>query len=95
MQHVEHLVAEGLLLAHLHRLGAARRLVNTTDRMFTLATSPGRFATFVRTQIVPRVMPLLVRIPAVPRFMFRTVSQTMITYCYGPLGSGTAGQAPT
>ena len=74
------------------RIGFARRLVNTTDRMFTLATSPGGFATFVRTRIVPRVMPLLVRIPAVPRFMFRTVSQTMITYRNGPLGSGTAGQ---
>jgi hypothetical protein len=74
------------------RIGFARRLVNTTDRMFTLATSPGGFATFVRTRIVPRVMPLLVRIPAVPRFMFRTVSQTMITYRNGPLGAGTAGQ---
>jgi 2-polyprenyl-6-methoxyphenol hydroxylase-like FAD-dependent oxidoreductase len=74
------------------RIGFARRLVNTTDRMFTLATSPGGFATFVRTRIVPRIMPLLVRIPAVPRFMFRTVSQTMITYRNGPLGSGKAGQ---
>ncbi len=73
------------------RIGFARRLVNTTDRMFTLATSPGGFATFVRTRIVPRVMPLLVRIPAVPRFMFRTVSQTMITYRNGPLGSGIGG----
>jgi 2-polyprenyl-6-methoxyphenol hydroxylase-like FAD-dependent oxidoreductase len=74
------------------RIGFARRLVNTTDRMFTLATSPGGFATYVRTRIVPRVMPLLVRIPAVPRFMFRTVSQTMITYRNGPLGSGVAGR---
>jgi hypothetical protein len=74
------------------RMPFALRLVNTTDRMFTLATSPGRFARFVRTRIVPRVMPLLVRIPAVPRFMFRTVSQTMITYRNGPLGSGKAGQ---
>jgi 2-polyprenyl-6-methoxyphenol hydroxylase-like FAD-dependent oxidoreductase len=74
------------------RIGFARRLVNTTDRMFTLLTSPGRLATFVRTQVTPRLMPLLVRIPAVPRFMFRTVSQTMITYRNGPLGSGVAGQ---
>jgi 2-polyprenyl-6-methoxyphenol hydroxylase-like FAD-dependent oxidoreductase len=74
------------------RIGFARRLVNTTDRMFTLATSPGGFATFVRTRIVPRVMPLLVRMPMVPRFMFRTVSQTMITYRNGPLGCGSAGR---
>jgi 2-polyprenyl-6-methoxyphenol hydroxylase-like FAD-dependent oxidoreductase len=74
------------------RMPFAQRLVNTTDRMFTLATSPGRFARFVRTIIVPRVMPIAVRIPAVPPFMFRTVSQTMITYRNGPLGSGRAGR---
>ncbi len=70
----------------------ALRLVNTTDRMFTLATSPGRFAKFVRTRLVPRAMPLIVRLSAVQRLMFRTVSQTMISYRNGPLGSGKAGR---
>ena len=73
------------------RIAFARRLVATTDRLFTLATSRSRFASFVRTKIVPRVAPLLVRFSAVRRFMFRTVSQTMIHYRPSPLSVGAAG----
>jgi 2-polyprenyl-6-methoxyphenol hydroxylase-like FAD-dependent oxidoreductase len=73
------------------RIGFARRLVATTDRAFTLATSQGRLAGFVRTRLAPIVMPALFSVKAVRRFAFRTVSQTMINYRGGPLSRGTAG----
>jgi 2-polyprenyl-6-methoxyphenol hydroxylase-like FAD-dependent oxidoreductase len=74
------------------RLPFARKLVQTTDRGFSLVSSGGRFAEFVRTRIAPLVLPVVARIPAAPEFMFRTMSQTMISYRDGPLSSGKAGQ---
>jgi 2-polyprenyl-6-methoxyphenol hydroxylase-like FAD-dependent oxidoreductase len=74
------------------RIGFARRLVATTDRAFTLATSQGGFAAFVRTHIVPIVFPVIFRFEAVRRFAFRTVSQTIINYRGRPLSRGTAGR---
>jgi 2-polyprenyl-6-methoxyphenol hydroxylase-like FAD-dependent oxidoreductase len=73
------------------RIAFAQRLVATTDRLFTLATAQGKLAAFVRTKIVPRLAPLLLRIAAVQRFMFRTVSQLVIEYRDSPLSSGIAG----
>jgi hypothetical protein len=73
------------------RIAFARKLVATTDRVFTFVTKPGDFAGFVRTRVVPLVAPTLVRIPAVRRFMFRTVSQTAITYRDSALSEGSVG----
>jgi 2-polyprenyl-6-methoxyphenol hydroxylase-like FAD-dependent oxidoreductase len=39
------------------RIAFARRLVNTTDRVFTLATAEGRIADLIRTRIVPVLIP--------------------------------------
>jgi 2-polyprenyl-6-methoxyphenol hydroxylase-like FAD-dependent oxidoreductase len=74
------------------RIGFARRLVATTDQAFTLATSLGGFAAFVRTHLVPIVFPVIFKFEAVRRFAFRTVSQIMINYRGSPLSRGTAGQ---
>jgi 2-polyprenyl-6-methoxyphenol hydroxylase-like FAD-dependent oxidoreductase len=73
------------------RLPFARRLVSTTDRAFTLATAEGRFADFIRTRVVPVVLPAAVRFDAWRRWMFLTVSQISINYRAGPLSSGKAG----
>jgi 2-polyprenyl-6-methoxyphenol hydroxylase-like FAD-dependent oxidoreductase len=73
------------------RIGFARRLVATTDQAFTLATSQGGFAAFVRTHLVPIIFPVIFKFEAVRRFAFRTVSQTMINYRGRPLSRGTAG----
>jgi hypothetical protein len=73
------------------RIAFARRLVATTDRAFVVATSSGRLARFVRVRIVPRVLPALVRFSAVRRLMFRTVSQTAISYRESSLSVGKAG----
>jgi 2-polyprenyl-6-methoxyphenol hydroxylase-like FAD-dependent oxidoreductase len=73
------------------RIAFARRLVATTDRLFTIATARGRLAAIVRTKLFPRLAPLLLRVGAVRRFMFRTVSQIVIAYRDSPLSSGAAG----
>jgi 2-polyprenyl-6-methoxyphenol hydroxylase-like FAD-dependent oxidoreductase len=62
------------------RLAFARRLVATTDRAFTVITSRGRRARWVRLSVAPRVIPILVSLKPVRRLMFRTISQTTIHY---------------
>jgi 2-polyprenyl-6-methoxyphenol hydroxylase-like FAD-dependent oxidoreductase len=73
------------------RMAFARRLVATTDRGFTIATSPTARARVVRTRILPRVLPALVRLPSVRRLFFRTVSQIAISYRGQPLSAGKVG----
>ena len=73
------------------RIGFAQRLVATTDRGFMLVTKQSRTAEFVRTRIVPRVLPLLFRFPPTRRFMFRTVSQIVVNYRESALSVGAAG----
>ena len=60
------------------RIGFARRLVATTDRAFVAATSSGGLARFIRTQVAPRLVPLVARTTGAPKTLFRTVSQTAI-----------------
>ena len=74
------------------RIGFARRLVATTDRVFSFVTAEGRIADIVRTRIAPRADPDGHRIRA--RFasiIFRTVSQITLNYRGGPLSVGSAG----
>jgi 2-polyprenyl-6-methoxyphenol hydroxylase-like FAD-dependent oxidoreductase len=73
------------------RIGFARRLVASTDRAFTFATSQGRLAAFVRMYLAPIVIPTAFKLDAVRRFAFRTVSQTAINYRNSPLSRGSAG----
>jgi 2-polyprenyl-6-methoxyphenol hydroxylase-like FAD-dependent oxidoreductase len=73
------------------RIGFARRLVATTDRVFTMATAQGRLADVIRTRIVPVVFPILTKFKAWREFMFRTVSQVAISYRRCPLSEGRAG----
>jgi 2-polyprenyl-6-methoxyphenol hydroxylase-like FAD-dependent oxidoreductase len=73
------------------RIAFARRLVATTDRVFILAISRGSIARFVRTRIVPLLVPVLFRLTPFRRFMFQTLSQFGIDYRNSPLSKGTAG----
>ena len=73
------------------RIGFARRLVQTTDRVFSFATADGRIADFMRTRVAPFIMPMATRSSAVTEYLFRTVSQTMLNYRDGPLSEGQAG----
>jgi 2-polyprenyl-6-methoxyphenol hydroxylase-like FAD-dependent oxidoreductase len=74
------------------RIKFARRLVATTDKVFTFATADGRLADVIRTRIAPVVMPRLIGFEFAREFLFRTVSQIMLNYRDGPLSAGTAGQ---
>ncbi len=73
------------------RIAFARRLVATTDRGFTIVTRRGAIAQFVRTRLVPMLVPLLTRLPQFRRFLFRTVSQIVVNYRQSPLSVGSAG----
>ncbi len=73
------------------RIAFARRLVKTTDRVFTLTTAEGKVADVVRTRIIPVVMPLLTRFATVREFLFKTVSQIGINYRHSSLSEGRAG----
>ncbi|WP_275944530.1 FAD-dependent monooxygenase [Massilia sp. Se16.2.3] len=74
------------------RLPFARRLVDTTDRAFSVITADGPLAEVVRTGLVPRVLPLLARFPRARRGFFRVVSQTALRYRHAPLNMGSAGK---
>lgn len=74
------------------RRAFARRLVATTDRAFTVATSRGAFATVVRTRIFPVLIKTALLFGDVRRLMFRTVSQIGIAYPQSSLSTGTAGR---
>jgi 2-polyprenyl-6-methoxyphenol hydroxylase-like FAD-dependent oxidoreductase len=73
------------------RMAFARKLVRTTDRIFTLATAPGRLADLIRTRIVPVLIPAATKFEGLREFMFRTVSQVTINYRDSALSSGRAG----
>ena len=73
------------------RLAFARRLVASTDRAFTAATSRGAIAKRVRLNLVPLLVPPLFKLSAVRRLMFRTISQTSVHYRGGSMSVGRAG----
>jgi hypothetical protein len=73
------------------RIGFARRLVATTDRVFTFVTSDGWIADIMRTRVAPLLIPMATAFGPVREFMFRTVSQITLSYRGGPLSRGTAG----
>jgi 2-polyprenyl-6-methoxyphenol hydroxylase-like FAD-dependent oxidoreductase len=72
------------------RIAFARRLVATTDQAFTGVTSSSALARALRLHIVPRLLPPLSVLQPVRRLLFRTVSQTAITYRGSALSEGAA-----
>jgi hypothetical protein len=73
------------------RIGFARRLVATTDRVFSFATAEGRIADTIRTRVAPLLIPIAAAFEAVREYLFRTVSQIILNYRQGPLSRGAAG----
>jgi hypothetical protein len=66
-------------------------LVATTDQAFTGVTSSGPIARLLRLHVVPALIPALFSLKVVRRFMFRTVSQTVVNYRGSSLSQGRAG----
>ena len=73
------------------RIGFARRLVATTDRVFSFATGEGRIADILRTRVAPVLFPKVIAFEAVREYIFRTVSQITLNYRGCPLSAGSAG----
>jgi len=73
------------------RIAFARRLVATTDQVFTAATSSGAIARLLRLHVVPFLVPAFFSSTSVRRYLFRAVSQTVINYRGSSLNEGRAG----
>jgi 2-polyprenyl-6-methoxyphenol hydroxylase-like FAD-dependent oxidoreductase len=73
------------------RIAFARRLVETTDRAFTEATSSRPTARLVRLRFAPLLAPFFFSLQSARRLIFRTVSQTSIQYRHSSLSRGMAG----
>lgn len=75
------------------RIAFARKLVATTDTAFRIPIRAGRSGRFLRGTVLPHLLPALLRTERFRRFLFRTISQTRITYCEkGALNEGRAGR---
>lgn len=62
------------------RSANAKRLLETTDRMFDLLMNPAWLLSFVRTQIFPHVANFVVGLDSVNQFIFPLISQIGINY---------------
>ena len=89
---VRHEAPDSLLDSYeIERLAFARKLVDTTDRMFNFITAEGNFADFVRTRIAPLFATVAYGVDAVRELVFKIVSQITISYHDSPLSIGSAG----
>jgi 2-polyprenyl-6-methoxyphenol hydroxylase-like FAD-dependent oxidoreductase len=73
------------------RIVFARRLVATTDRVFKAASSDGQFAEWVRTLLLPSVLPRAMATRLGKHLLFETLSQIGIEYRDSGWSEGRAG----
>lgn len=73
------------------RIAFARKLVSTTDRVFSFVTAEGRIADLLRTRLAPYLLPKMASFETGREFVFRTVSQLTLNYRAMSLSSGVAG----
>ncbi|MET7619896.1 FAD-dependent monooxygenase [Streptomyces sp. NPDC005408] len=66
------------------RAPVGRNVLRFTDRAFTIATSRNPLLRMARTQVAPRLAPLVLRLPALRGAAFRTLSQLAIHYRRSP-----------
>lgn len=74
------------------RIPFARTLISTTDRVFQFLVDDGRTAKVLRGHVAPRLLAHIARITPMRRVMFKTLSQTQISYRDCALNSGKAGR---
>lgn len=74
------------------RQAFAKRLVDTTDKIFSTVTAQSNFANFIRTRLVPTVAGFAYLLDAPKEFMFRMISQTSLSYRDSALSKGEAGK---
>lgn len=74
------------------RIGFARTLVSTTDRLFSLIVGGGPLGHAARDAILPHVLARAMRFQRVRRALFRRISQIGIRYPDSALSVGAAGE---
>jgi len=65
--------------------------VDTTDKVFNGVTSQKPFDRWARRNLVPFVLPRVLKIAPVRQFLFRTISQCGVNYRGSSLSEGRAG----
>lgn len=74
------------------RIAFARKLVSTTDAVFSRVGQRSGQSSFIRTWLLPAVAPLLQHVSGLARrVLFATISQTRINYRESPLSEGKGG----
>ncbi|RZU02897.1 FAD-dependent monooxygenase [Rivibacter subsaxonicus] len=74
------------------RIAFARKLVETTDRVFQGMVSQHWGGRLLRTRLLPLLAPMATELAPVRRAMFRTISQIRINYRNSAASEGQAGQ---
>jgi 2-polyprenyl-6-methoxyphenol hydroxylase-like FAD-dependent oxidoreductase len=69
---------------HAERWPIGRSVLRLSDRAFTAGTSTGAITAAVRTQLAPRLLPLIARLPRVRALAFRTISELAVNYRRSP-----------
>lgn len=70
---------------HEERFPIARRLIHTTDQIFSFVSNRQLFFKFSRLYLVPSVLQVLSKTQVFRSFVFRTISQIGISYRQSPL----------
>lgn len=73
------------------RIAFAKTLVATTDRAFGPLVRRSGWSKMLRSLVLPNALRILTRAPRLPEMIFRTISQTRITYRDSPMSEGSAG----
>ncbi len=74
------------------RMAFALKLVSSTDRAFGPLVHRGQWSKFLRTAVLPNALRILAHAPGIPKMIFRTISQTRITYRDSAFSEGRAGE---
>jgi hypothetical protein len=69
---------------HAERWPIGRSVLRLSDRAFTAGTSTGAITGAVRTQLAPRLLPLIARLPRLRALAFRTISELAVNHRRSP-----------
>lgn len=74
------------------RIAFARKLIESTDQAFRIATSRSRLVGLFRRYLMPKILNIALHTSVGSRAFFGVISQAAIQYRAGPISSGMAGK---
>ncbi|TIS54670.1 MAG: hypothetical protein E5W91_25460 [Mesorhizobium sp.] len=74
------------------RIAFARKLIESTDQAFRIATSRSRLVGLFRRYLMPKILSIALHTSFGSRAFFSVISQAAIQYRAGPISSGMAGK---